>query len=159
MPTTGSREATFGRDRKNNPMEQVNVFRDKDDRPTDEMVKHWLGPKYNYFQQIRGLTREACGETTEEWKFYGGKHGWNLKTFYKKRNLYFIGIYDGYFRIAFVFGDRAVQAITGSDISRGLREELANARKYAEGRGLGIRVDDDRHLEDIRKLLGFKISK
>ena len=100
----------------------------------------------------------TLGETREEWKFYGKKGGWVLKTFLKKRNLFFIGIYKGYFRITFVFGEKAFKEIMDSDLSAELKSELEGARKYAEGRGLGIQIDAPAYMEDIKKLIRIKIE-
>ena len=45
-----------------------------------------------------------------------------------------------------------------SDLSAELKSELEGARKYAEGRGLGIIVDGPAYLEDIKKLIRIKIE-
>jgi hypothetical protein len=76
----------------------------------------------------------------------------------KKRNLYFIGIYPGYFRIAFVFGEKAFHAIIDSDLSAELKSQLEGTRKYAEGRGLYIKVDGPGYIGDIRELIRYKVE-
>ena len=139
-------------------MSNNNQFKIKDEVPDDDRVKEILQSNYSNLEAIRSYIAETIGETIEEWKFYGVKYGWNLKKFYKKRNLFFIGIYDGYFKISFVFGERAFNAIMESDISADLKTELSRARKYAEGRGLSIDVHDDTFLNDIKKLLQIKIK-
>lgn len=82
-----------------------------------------------------------------------------LKTFLKKRNLFFIVIYDGYVRISFVFGDKAVNSIMESDVSDGSKKTLMEARKYAEGRGIPFEVFDNKHLDDFQKLIIIKIGQ
>ena len=134
------------------------VFMVKEEMPTDEMVSEKLLSVYPHLENIRQHILETLGETREEWKYYGKKIGWTLKTFYKKRNLFFIGIYEGYFMITFVFGEKAYRVIMDSGLSAELKSELEGARKYAEGRGLGIRVDGPAYLEDIKKLIRIKIE-
>ena len=129
---------------------------EKDHEPQESDIKNALKSTYTYLQEIREYIKENIGETREEWKYYGKKHGWELKTFLKKRNLFFIGIYDGYFRVTFVFGKKAVEAVQDSDVSDKLKKELAEARKYGEGRGLAVVVKNDSHLEDIKKLINIK---
>ena len=135
-----------------------NHFKEKNLVPDEQNIRETLKTNYVNLQAIRSFIADSIGETKEEWKYYGTKYGWNLKNFYKKRNLYFIGIYDGYFRISFVFGERAYHAIMEADINSSLKVELSQARKYAEGRGLSIEVRDDTHLEDIKKLIQIKIK-
>jgi hypothetical protein len=139
-------------------MEEQKVFMKKDPPPGEEEVADVLGSNYELLNSIRDHVFETLGETMEEWKYYGAKNGWTLKNLYKKRNLYFIGIYPGYFRIVFVFGDRAVEKVASANISPVLKEELANTKKYAEGRGLNIKVDCPEILNDIRQLIRIKIE-
>jgi hypothetical protein len=139
-------------------MNEEKVFTAKDTTPDEEMVRKALGSSYEYLENIRQFVNEEIGETVEEWKFYGKKLGWTLKKFFKKRNLFFIGMYPGYFRISMVFGERAVNNVFCSDIAAALKKNLSEARKYAEGRGISIKVDNAACLEDIKELIRIKVS-
>jgi hypothetical protein len=57
--------------------------------------------------EIENHVATAHGASTQQWKYYGPKSGWSLKTLLRKRNLSFFTPYQGYFRIAFVFGDQS----------------------------------------------------
>ena len=107
-------------------------FTVKNEPPNEDRIKEILKDKYLILDAIRKFIRESIGETVEEWKYYGVKNGWVLKTFLKKRNLFFIVIYDAYFRISFVFGDKAVDSILESNVSDECKRSLMEARKYAE---------------------------
>ena len=133
-------------------------FTIKNEPPNEVRIKEILKDKYLVLEDIRKFIRDNIGETIEEWKYYGVKNGWVLKTFLKKRNLFFIGIYDNCFRISFVFGEKAVQSALESDISEELKKTLFEARKYAEGRGLSLEIFDNKHLEDIKKLIRIKVE-
>ena len=98
------------------------------------------------------------GELTEDWKFYGQKSGWILKTLRKKRNLFFFVPHKGSFHVSFVFGDKAVAAVEKSDLPQEIITELKNARKYAEGRGLRIDVKSSADVEHIIKLVEIKVN-
>jgi hypothetical protein len=135
-----------------------NVFKTKETRPDEEMIRGTLGAHYAHLEHLRQFLKDEIGETTEEWKYYGKKLGWTLKTFLKKRNLFFIGMYEGYFNIVFVFGEKAVDRVMDSEIDPSLKKELEEARKYAEGRGLSIKVDNPGCLDDIKKLVRIKVS-
>lgn len=134
------------------------VFNIKDKKPNDTLLAKKLGASFKYLKEIKKQIKEKYGETKEEWKFYGQKYGWQLKTLLKKRNLFFFIPYDSFFRIVFVFGDRAVEEIEKGDISNNLKDEVKKAKKYAEGRGLSIDVKDGKHIEDVKKLIDIKIN-
>jgi hypothetical protein len=114
----------------------ANVFIDKLAKPDDQALVRALGKTYPLWAEIEEHVATAYGASTEEWKYYGPNYGWTLKTLRKKRNLFFFTPYQGYFLIAFVFGDRAVEEILKSDLPKAAIDEITNAKKYAEGRGL-----------------------
>ncbi|MDX1640077.1 MAG: DUF3788 family protein [Balneolaceae bacterium] len=137
----------------------TNSFIEKELKPDEYLIQQKLKNTYPILHEIRKVVKDSVGETVEEWKYYGAKHGWVLKTFLKKRNLFFLIVYDGFFMISFIFGDKAVDKVLASEISEELKTELKAARKYAEGRGLPITVKDNSYIEDIRKLLNIKVEK
>lgn len=81
-----------------------------------------------------------------------------MKLLSKKRNLLFVGPECGYFIIAFVFGDRAVEAVLKSQLPESIKNELMNARKYAKGRGVRFEIRDDSSLESVEELIRIKIA-
>lgn len=115
------------------------AFTEKGKPPDVAGLTEVLGASWPRWMDIREGLHKEFGRLTEEWKFYNGS-GWTLKTFLKKRNLFFMIPHHGSFRLAFVFGDKAVAAVERSALPRPLVESLVSARKYAEGRGLTLEV-------------------
>ena len=134
------------------------LFDDKDLKPDNVIINEKLGPSRVYWSEIGQYVTEEIGNTTEDWKFYGKKYGWQLKTFLKKRNLFFLIPDESFFRIVFIFGDKAVAAIENSNISENFRNEISGAKKFGEGRGLAIEVKDGTHMADIKKLIHIKVD-
>jgi hypothetical protein len=50
-------------------------FGDKSKKPDDKMLKEALGKTYKLWKEIKKHLKEAYGELTEDWKFYGQKYG------------------------------------------------------------------------------------
>jgi hypothetical protein len=136
----------------------ANVFIDKLAKPDDQALVRALGKTYPLWAEIEKHIATTLGKSVEEWKYYGLKSGWTMKTLYKKRNLFFFTACKGYFRIAFVFGDRAVAEILKSDLPKPLIEEVTNAKKNAEGRGLRVDVKTRRDVESVKKLIAIKVT-
>jgi len=134
------------------------IFDEKSVKPTEKNLSEALGASFKYWEEIKSAVEAEFGGLTEEWKYYGPKSGWILKSFHKKRNLFFLTPLEGYFRVAFVFGERAVAAIERSDLPKDLIGEVRNARKFAEGRGLRLEVKKPGDVENIKKLVTIKIK-
>ncbi len=134
------------------------IFNDKDIQPTDNLLSERIGKNFKYWSEIQKLVKSNYENTIEEWKFYGKKYGWQLKTLLKKRNLFFLIPSESYFRIIFIFGDKAVEEIKKSKISEELKNIVVNAKKYAEGRGLSIDIKGKNYISDIKTLLEIKVN-
>lgn len=75
----------------------------------------------------------------------------------KKRAILYFLPRDQYFKVAFVFGQRAVNVILESGISQALKIGLEEARVFAEGRG--IRIDmREASIADIERLTEIKLA-
>jgi len=136
----------------------ASIFEDKATMPDDEMLGKALGKSNRLWNEVKTHLSAEYGELIEEWKFYGQKSGWILKTLRKKRNLFFLIPLKSSFQISFVFGDKAVAAVEKSDLPKELITELKNARKYAEGRGLRIDIKKAADVEHVKKLVEIKVN-
>lgn len=135
---------------------EENVFNDKSVVPDGRDVLKTLGDAGGLWLELRRFVQENYGPAIEEWKFYGPKSGWTMKLVLPKKNLFFFIAMKGGFRLSFVFGDKAVEAIDQSDLPRAMIEEVKNARRYPEGRGLRIDVRDRRYLAAAKTLTRIK---
>jgi len=135
-----------------------NYFCDKSVKPDGEALSKALEDSYVFWQAIRKDVEDSYGKATEDWKFYSPNYGWTLKLLLKKRNLFFFVATKGGFRMAFVFGDKAVGVIEKSNLPKNIIEEIKNARKYVEGRGLRLEVKDAKSVEVVKKLIKIKVE-
>ena len=136
----------------------TNDFNDKQVMPDEAALAAEIGETKEVLDRICSFIETETGQLTKEWKHYGQKSGWTLKLLSKKRNLLFVGPEEGYFIIAFVFGDRAVEAVVKSQLPEPIKNDLQNARKYAEGRGIRFEIRDDRDLDSVLQLIRIKIE-
>jgi hypothetical protein len=134
------------------------AFDHKATQPDVHRLTAVLGDSATLWEEIKRHLKEEYGDLTEEWKFYSQKSGWILKTLRKKRNLFFFLPVEGYFKITFIFGDKAVAVVEQSDLPKGIVDTLKNARKYAEGRGIQIEVKTPLDVENVKKLVDIKIK-
>jgi len=134
------------------------IFDDKSIKPEDDSLYEILGTTGKYWKELKKHLEEKYGPITEEWKFYSQKSGWTLKVLRKKRNLFFFTPIKDYFKISFVFGDKAVAVVEKSDLPVTIINTLVNARKYMEGRGIQIDIKLPEDLENVKNLVEIKIN-
>ena len=133
-------------------------FTDKAIEPTTADLLEVLGATGDPWTDLRQHLEDQYGPLVEEWKHYGQKTGWLLKLLRKQRNLFFLTPLEGHFRLSFIFGEKAVTAIEDSDVPQEIIEELRQARKYAEGRGVSLFVQTPEDVEAVKTMVAIKLA-
>ncbi len=138
---------------------EMSVFPDKSNKPTDADLVEKLGDSYALWKEICSIVLAKYPQGKSEWNFPGKKYGWSFRIKDKRRAIIYLLPRAGQVKVAFVFGDKAVAKVTQSGVSPSIKSELKKARKYAEGRGIQLAVEDESTLTDIRQLVDIKLSR
>jgi len=136
----------------------ISIFQDKANKPDEQQLIACLGDTYTFWMQLHDYVLEKYPNAIEEWNFPGKKFGWSFRMKDKKRAILYLLPRAKFFKVAFVFGQKALDQILESEISDGIKENLVRARVYAEGRGIRIDVADAARLMDIKKLIVIKLA-
>lgn len=136
----------------------ASIFGNKALQPDAQQLANALAKSAKLWEKIQSPLAVDYEPLTYEWKFYGPKTGWLMKVLQRKRNLFFLTPLAGSFRLAFVFGEKAVAAIAHSDLPEPLKAAIKSAPKYVEGRGLQIEVKSDDDVSNVIKLIAFKAA-
>ena len=133
------------------------IFMDKSSMPTIKDLETVLGSTYKLWKNSIDFTKQVYPEVVEEWNYSGDKFGWSFRLKDKKRVLVYLLPRDKFFKVAFVFGQKATDAIFESPISENIKSEIRSAKVYAEGRGIRVDVKNKSVIHDIEKLIEIKI--
>ncbi len=136
----------------------VSVFDSKMVVPDNKMLVYELGESIQYLNLIQSEIQNKFGDLTPEWKHYGAKSGWILKLFSKKRNVLFVIPLQGFFKVAFTFGDKAANNILEGNFPDSKKEELVAAKKFAEGRTIQLEVKTAGQCEYILEIIHIKMK-
>ena len=137
---------------------EISIFTDKSIEPGENDLRETLGDLYHLWDEIKNFVLGLYPSAVMEWNYPGKKYGWSYRLKDKKRAIIYLLPRDKYFKVAFVFGQKTTNEIMGSEISDDIKTELANARVYAEGRGIRIEIKDTRVLDDVKKLVVMKLK-
>ena len=134
------------------------VFPEKEIKPAPEKVSAVLGKCDSLWQEIARYVESVYPTVIKEWKFPGAKYGWSYRLKDRKRVIIYMIPQRGFFRVAFVFGEAATKKVLHSSVSEKIKDDLRNARAYAEGRGIRIDVTGKPILKDIFTLVDIKLA-
>ncbi len=135
----------------------ISAFSDKAVIPNEKMVEEVLETTASLWQQLQNQVAKSYPEVKGEWKHYGKAAGWIYKLYSGKRNLLFFIPQKKAFRLRLVFGEKAIKLLLSHpDLPQLLKEDLKNARAYAEGRSIDIDINDQELLPVVGELIKIK---
>lgn len=136
----------------------TSIFTDKTKEPNEAELKNALGDAFILWEQLVAFTKSSYPKAIEEWKYSGVKYGWSFRVCDQKRVIIYLLPREQFFKIAFIFGQKATDKVLESNVSQAIKDELQAAKVYAEGRGIRIDVKDDSNMKDFLTLISIKIS-
>lgn len=134
------------------------IFTDKTIKPTQVELKNGLSNTFDLWMSLAEWAKKTSPNSSEEWHIASEKFGWSFRIKDKKRVLIYLLPRDRYFKIGFVFGQKATDKIFATEIHQSIIDELKIAKVYAEGRGIRIDVKDELLIDDLKQLIEIKCS-
>ena len=139
-------------------MEIPNAFIGKTAKPSADELDSALGSSAIVWDQLIDWLEKEHGVNIQEWNSYSIKSGWSLRLKLKKRTIVWLAPCQGCFRVAFILGDRAIEATKQIDLPAEVAAAIAQAPKYPEGTGIRLVVKRASDLIAIRKLAAIKLA-
>ena len=131
-----------------------NAFIGRTQPPTDEELSTELGAARALWDEL--ITELAL--PTQEWNSYSPKAGWALKLKVKKRTILYLSPCHRSFRVAFILGDRAMEAARQAKLSKGVLKIIDEAPHYAEGTGVRLEIAARKDLAAVKMLAAVKLA-
>ena len=148
-------------------MNEQQLLRDPSVEPTSEIIAEGLGAVYKtYSKFIIGI--ESYGITLMDWRFYNDGKAWLSKGEYKwttprgtkkVRPIFWLSIWEGFFRIAFFFSTSVHNELQDLPINAETKELIKNAKPMGKTmRFIPVVMDikTDRHLSDVYTIAQFR---
>jgi hypothetical protein len=95
---------------------------------------------------------------TSEWKFYGQKHGWQLKVMARRRALLYLIPRRGHFVAALALREPAIAALREHGVPEPLVREIEEAKPSPEGRPARVEVRGPGELSLVKQLISTKLA-
>jgi hypothetical protein len=134
------------------------LLSDKTQFPTDDIIFSHLGKTKDIWISFFEYLRENHSDIAPEWRYYNDGKSWLMKNMWKKKNVFWLGIIKGAFRITFYFTDRAAKAIADSTIPAEMKKQFKDGKHYGKIRGLTVVLKYKKDIETAKALLAIKLN-
>ena len=134
----------------------VQLLKDPDIFPSDEVLKSALGRSYSAFTTFIEKLRDYGIE--REWHYYNDGKNWLGKNLYKKKNLFWLSVWDGHFKTTFYFTEKTRAGVEELPISEELKRQFSNTKTMGRLVPLLVTVRKKADLDDVFALIAYKQS-
>jgi hypothetical protein len=124
-------------------------FVDRARMPTDEAIKLALPKLYKYYKAID----DWAADCVKEWKFYNRRYGWSLKVSWRKKPLYWLIVYKGYFHVGFSIGKEEKEDFLAMDLGEMTKRAIVSAKEFPDGFPIEFAIKDEKSFGEALVLL------
>lgn len=139
-------------------MEAQMLLRDADIFPSDKILEDALGEGFNVLVSfLESITNNEYALTLE-WRYYNDGKAWLGKAVYKKKTIFWLSVWEGFFKTSFFFTEKHLEAIAKLDISETIKDEFAKAKTIGKLIPMIFDVNKANQLGDLLTVVWFKKS-
>lgn len=134
-------------------------FDQKSAPPDEAALSRALGKAKKAWDATLAHLRDACEGVETEWKFYGAKHGWQIKATRQKKAVLYLIPHADKFVAATALPPRALAALDDAGLPAALVAAVRSAKAYAEGTPARVEVTGPRQVAVVRRLLALRLLR
>ncbi|MCL2562291.1 MAG: DUF3788 domain-containing protein [Rikenellaceae bacterium] len=133
---------------------EIHLLRDPGIFPTNEVLAAVLGGVYPVY--VSFMTAVGQEGLAHEWRYYNDGKSWLCKVTNKKKTVFWLSIWEGYFQIGFFFTEKHLEAIAALDIDQAIKEDFYRQKHIGRLIPMIFRISHAEQLKDLLTVVGFK---
>ena len=119
--------------------------------PSEEILKNILAESYAVFDELSAiLTNEGA---VLAWKYYKDSKAWLCNVSYKKKTIFWLSAWNGYFKTSFFFLERHLEGIAALQIDE---SSFTLEKEWGKMIPLIFNISKSAQLPELLKMVEFK---
>jgi len=124
--------------------------------PSPEVLQNVLGSGYPVYEKMLSeITGDPYG-LVPEWRYYNDGKAWLCKVVFKKKTIFWLSVWDGFFKAGFYFVERHCQGIYDLEINENIKQNLKTAKPFGTMYPVGLVLSREEHIHDLLKIIEYK---
>jgi len=137
-------------------MKPEKLLKDASISVNDDLLKMSLKDSYNVYLTL--LKECSALDVNVEWHYYNDVKSWLGKAVHKKKTVFWLSIWDGFFKISMYFNERTRVGIDSLDIDPVIKERYTCEPTKEKFIPMIFDNDCDEQIVDLVELIKYKIS-
>lgn len=122
------------------------------------MLEKVLGDSYVAFDELTSSITDSEPGLKMEWRYYKDGKAWLCKTTYNKKTIFWLSVWDKYFKITFYFTEKTRPGIIALDIDEKIKANFRKSKFIGRLIPLTIHVERKIKINDVLKIAAYKRS-
>jgi len=137
---------------------ETQVLREKDIYPSDEVIQKALGESFPVYKEFMETITDKENVLIPQWRYYMDGKAWLCKVVYKNKTVFWLSVWEGFFKLGFYFTEKNSPGVTSLDIEQSHKESFQSAKTFGKLKPLIFKVTKKEQINDVMKVIGYKKS-
>ena len=136
-------------------MEEL-LLKEQEIYPSEEVLKNVLGQVYVVWAEFETQVIQGEFSLTLDWNYYKDQKSWLCKVCHKKKTIFWLSVWEGFFKTTFYFTEKHLEDIADLEISEQIKEDFCKTKPVGKLLPMLICIDKQEQLSDLLKIVKFK---
>ena len=124
--------------------------------PEKEVLEDVLGDSYTVYAELMEIVTGAEYGLVPQWNYYNDGKAWLCKVCYKKKTIFWLSVWDKFFKTGFYFTEKTGFGIMELDIDESLKESFSSNKSIGKLIPLAFDMKRKDQLGDLLKVIKYK---
>lgn len=136
-------------------MEEI-LLRDPDIHPSQKVLEDALGKNNKVYNEFIGIITSPTLGLVPEWRYYKDGKSWLCKVCHKKKTIFWLSVWDKYFKLGFYFSEKNCSGIAVLNIDKKIKDEFKKSKNIGKLIPLVIKMNSKDQIDDVLKIIEYK---
>ena len=134
------------------------LLKEQDVFPSKEVLAVALGTSFSAYEELMSVISDDDYLLTPEWRYYRDGNAWLCKTCFKKKTVFWLSVWQGFFKTSFYFTAKNSAGIVELGIDEKIKNDFTNHQAVGKLLPLVINIKNTDHLSDLLQIIKYKKS-
>lgn len=126
--------------------------------PEEGVLADLLESSFPVFQRCMTKISGEPLMLSPEWRYYKDGHAWLCKVTHKKKTVFWLSVWEGFFKTTFYFTEKTGAGVADLGIDPELLEKFRSNKPIGRLIPLTISVQDETQLDDLVRIAEYKMK-
>ncbi len=137
---------------------ETQLLRDQNIQPGKEVLEAALKESYPVYEEMVETITGTKYMLVPQWNYYKDGRAWLCKVTYKNKTVFWLSVWDGFFKTGFYFTEKNSGGIADLEISQSIKEDFVKGKPIGKLLPLTLIIGRNEQIKDLLKIIEYKKS-